>query len=401
MTLAVRKSGWAIALALVAAIVAPVWSQDRPAAEPQPPAAAAQARAVDLVICLDISGSMDGLIDSAKLRLWDIVNELARMKPTPNLRVGLYSYGATRYEPAKGWVHKDVDLTEDLDEVYKVLNGLKTGGGTEYVARVTKTALDEQKWSTDKDALKVIFVCGNEPVNQDKQVNLEDVAAQAKRAGVVINTIYCKYGRDEEIPGWQKFAADCAGQHVTIDQNKAVRQITVKTEFDEQIVKLGEALNKTYVAYGKEGADRAANQLAQDKNAAAPPPGAAAGAGTAAAVERSVTKAGALYRNSTWDLVDKMKEKDFDITKIKDEDLCDEMKKLKPEERLEYLKKKAAERADIQKQINELSAKRQKKIDEELAKTPKTDAEKALDEALKGVIREQAKAKGFEAPEKK
>ena len=93
-----------------------------------------------------------------------------------------------------------------------------------------------------------------------------------------------------------------------------------------------------------------------------------------------------------------MKEKDFDITKIKEEDLCDELKKLKPEERLAYLKKKAEERATIQKQIDELSAKRQKKIDEELAKKPKSDAEKALDEALKSVIRDQAKAKGFETP---
>ncbi len=35
---------------------------------------------VDLVICLDVSGSMNGLIDSAKIRLWDIVNELAKLK---------------------------------------------------------------------------------------------------------------------------------------------------------------------------------------------------------------------------------------------------------------------------------------------------------------------------------
>ena len=96
-----------------------------------------------------------------------------------------------------------------------------------------------------------------------------------------------------------------------------------------------------------------------------------------------------------------MKEKDFDITKIKEEDLCDELKKLKPEERLAYLKKKAEERAEIQKKIADLSAKRQKKVDEELAKMPKTDAEKALDEALKGVIRDQAKAKGFETPAEK
>ncbi len=97
-----------------------------------------------------------------------------------------------------------------------------------------------------------------------------------------------------------------------------------------------------------------------------------------------------------------MKEKDFDLSKIKEEDLCDELKKIKPEERLAYLKKKAAERDEIQKKIVELSAKRQKKVDEERAKNPKTAGEKALDEALKGTVREQAKAKGFEvAPEKK
>ena len=44
--------------------------------------------------------------------------------------------------------------------------------------------------------------------------------------------------------------------------------------------------------------------------------------------------------------------------------------------------------------------KRQKKVDEEIAKQPKTDAQKALDEAVKGVVSDQAKAKGFEPTEK-
>jgi hypothetical protein len=62
------------------------------------------------------------------------------------------------------------------------------------------------------------------------------------------------------------------------------------------------------------------------------------------------------------------------------------------------VKKKAEERSGIQKKIADLSAKRQKKVDEELAKMPKTDAEKALDDALKGIIRDQARTKGFETP---
>jgi hypothetical protein len=303
-------------------------------------------------------------------------------------------------------VRKENDLTEDLDDVYKSLNALRTGGGTELVARVTNTALDEQKWSEEKGALKFMFVCGNEPVDQDKQVQLDDVAAKAKKAGVIVNTIYCKYGKDDEIPGWAKFAAACGGKHMDIDQNRAAQQVVVKTEFDEKIVKLGEELNKTYVAYGKEGEAKAQNQAKQDANAtAAPRPATAPGAAPAppvAAIERSVTKAGGLYRNATWDLVDKMKEKDFDIKKIKDEDLCDELKKVKPEERLAYLQKKAEEREALKKKISDLSAARQKKIDEELAKKPKSEGEKALDDAFKSVIRDQAKSKGFDvAPEKK
>src|SRR5438477_4899923 len=84
---------------------------------------------VDLVIALDTSGSMDGLIDSARQKLWDVVNLLAHAKPQPILRVGVISYGNTRYEAARGWVRKDLDLTTDLDGAYAKLFALRTDGG--------------------------------------------------------------------------------------------------------------------------------------------------------------------------------------------------------------------------------------------------------------------------------
>ena len=45
---------------------------------------AERAKPVDVVLCLDTSGSMDGLIDSAKIRLWALVNDLAKMQPAPS-----------------------------------------------------------------------------------------------------------------------------------------------------------------------------------------------------------------------------------------------------------------------------------------------------------------------------
>src|SRR6476660_6836209 len=90
-----------IALLAAALLVSgPAWlfsqsgdKNDRPAAGPT------EKRAdIDLALCLDTSNSMDGLIDAAKQKLWDLVNTLARARPTPNLRVALYSYGNTHYD---------------------------------------------------------------------------------------------------------------------------------------------------------------------------------------------------------------------------------------------------------------------------------------------------------------
>src|SRR2546423_15659972 len=109
------------------------------AGEPQQPATT---KHIDIVICLDVSGSMNGLLDSARVRLWDIINEMAKIKPAPNLRVGLYSYGRTD-SGDKGHIRKERDLTHDLDALYQKLFALKIGGSIEYVTRGCRDATME------------------------------------------------------------------------------------------------------------------------------------------------------------------------------------------------------------------------------------------------------------------
>ena len=58
-----------------------------PNQDPHPQASGA--KRVDLVIALDTSSSMDGLIDAARAKLWDVVNLLSHAHPSPILRVGL------------------------------------------------------------------------------------------------------------------------------------------------------------------------------------------------------------------------------------------------------------------------------------------------------------------------
>jgi hypothetical protein len=363
-----------LALALLAA---PARADDKPTPKP-----------IDIVICLDVSNSMDGLIASAKQKLWDIVNDLAKAQPTPDLRVALYSYGHTVYDRNAGWVRKDLDLTTDLDEVYRKLNGLTTHGGEEYVARVCRDALRDQKWSPAADALKIILVCGNEPASQDPLVKLADVAAQAKKQGVIINPIYCGGVNDADAADWKPFALMAGGRFANIDQNRGA--VAIATPFDKELAEMSRKLNTTYLAYGRDGAAKAENQAAQDANAAAASP--------AAAAVRAGAKSGALYRSATWDLVDRCKEDaTFDVTKLPVEELPEEMKKLKPEERAAHVRKKAAERDAFRKQIAELTTKREAFVQDYHKKHPSA-ADQAFDAAVRAMLREQAAAKGVTIP---
>lgn len=345
---------------------------------------------IDIVICLDVSNSMDGLIGSAKAKLWDIVNDMAKIKPAPNLRVGLYSYGNDTYDRTNGWIRKDLDLTTDLDGLYQKLFALRTQGGTEYVTRVCRDAVDQQKWSEDPKALKIIFVCGNEPASQDPVVKLKDAAEKAKAKGVIINPIYCGGASDRDAADWKDFAALCGGRFASINQERGV--VAIATPMDKELAELSGKLNDTYVVYGgRENQLKQQNQVAQDSNATN------AGAGVAAA--RAASKASGLYRNEGWDLVDKVKnDPKFDITKVPEAELCDKMKKMTKEERIKYVKEMSEKRETLQKQIVELSKKRDAYVAEEQKKNGKK-ADRAFDEALRGALREQAQSKGIAIPE--
>src|SRR5262245_34753737 len=81
--------GTALGALLLAAGLAPRHRKEAP-----PKKVATQ---VDLVLAIDTSNSMDGLIDGARQQLWEAVNRLAKSDPKPTLRVGLISYGNTSY----------------------------------------------------------------------------------------------------------------------------------------------------------------------------------------------------------------------------------------------------------------------------------------------------------------
>jgi len=111
------------------------------------------------------------------------------------------------------------------------------------------------------------------------------------------------------------------------------------------------------------------------------------GSGTA----RAVTKASAQYDNSNWDLVD-AKKKGADVAKMPAAALPAPMRAMKPAERVEFVEKKAKERAEIQEKIGRLNAEREQFVKAEEKKNG-NKKEATLDSALL----ESAKAQGAKA----
>lgn len=338
---------------------------------PGQPRSVTPASQVDLVLAIDTSSSMDGLIDGARQQLWETVAQLGRAQPRPTLRVGLISYGNTSYDASAGWVRLESDLTTDLDSVYGRLFALRTGGGDEYVARALQVASTRMAWSLNDSTRRMFIIAGNEPADQDPQVPLAQALAEARRRHISVNTIYCGSESNRESLLWRGLASQGDGKYAAIDHNAAV---AVGTPVDQELQRLSQALNRTYVGYGSAGAARAQNQAAQDANAAQ--------LGAPAAAARAAAKSSALYRNAEWDLVDAAKE--GKLAQIKDEDLPAELRRLSPAERKAFLDKQAQERAALQTQIEALSKERAVHIQRAKAAKPRGKAD--LGDAMKAMF---------------
>jgi hypothetical protein len=377
-----------LAAALLFGCAAPgptaVACDDEPPQQPKAPE-----RPVDLALCLDTSNSMDGLIDAAKRRLWDVVNELSHVKPVPRLRVALLSYGNNTYAKERGWVALDVPFTEDLDLVSQKLFALRTLGGTEYVGRVLDTAMTELKWSEDPKALRICVVAGNESADQDRGLAFKDVCARAAKRGVIVNSVYCGDAQDKLAPDWREVARLAEGEFAAIDQNR--REPVRETPYDALMASLSTSLNATYLPFGRHGRLSYENQTLQDANAN--------GLGYSAGASRAVSKAGVNYRNASWDLVDACREKSVELAKLAADDLPEAMRKLTAEERAKYVEEMAAKRVEIQRQIEELAVKRAEFIAAEMKKQGLADDD-SMGGALVRAIRRQAERAGFSSAAK-
>jgi len=354
-------------LSLLTFLFSPLWAET-----PKPK--------IQIAILLDASNSMDGLIDQAKSRLWSIVNDLAVARKAgvrPQLEVAVYEYGKSEIPASEGHLRMLVPLTSDLDRVSEALFAVSTNGGEEYCGQTIRAATRGLSWSREPGDFKAVFIAGNEPFNQGP-VNFREVCMETIAQGIVVNTIFCGSEQEGRQTFWKEGADMTDGQFMVIDQDKAIPVVSAPQDAD--ILKLGQALNQTYVAYGAVGKKAKTRQIKQDQNAAA--------MSAEAEVTRTLTKASGLYETKSWDLVSAVND-GAEMEDMPEAELPVVLRDMNEKEREQWVTEKARERKDLETKLNSL-----KKERETWVKGQRQEA--TLDDAVSTAVRKQLKKKKFE-----
>jgi len=343
---------------------------------------------VDVVFVLDTTGSMEGLIQTAKEKIWSIATTMASAQQTPEIRIGLVAYR----DRNDAYETRVVDLSGDLDSVYATLMDFAAEGGGDTPESVNKALYDavhNMSWSQSDSAYQVIFLVGDAPPHMDyNEVRYPEIVASALNKGIVVNTIQCGEIATAIEP-WTQIASLGQGNFFQVEQ--AGGAVAYNTPFDEEIADLSAKLDDTRLYYGSaEEKDKMHRKVAATVKLNE-------GASIASRARRGSFNASAAGRTNLLgenELVDAIASGTVDLNDIKKDALPEPMAEMAPEEQLSYVAGLANERADLQLQIQELSEDRDgylaKKVEEA------GGLRSSLDQKIYDTVKEQAGKAGLE-----
>lgn len=343
---------------------------------------------VDVVFVLDTTGSMGGLIEAAKEKIWSIASTMASAQPAPAIRMGLVAYR----DRGDAYVTRVVDLSDDLDSVYAALMDFRAAGGgdgPESVNQALHDAIQRMSWSHSSQAHKTVFLVGDAPPHMDYQddVKYPQTLAIAKARGIVVNAIQCGAER-ETARQWQHVAQLGAGRYFQVEQ--AGSAVAIATPLDEKIAELSAALDATRTYYGTAEARK---RKQRKERATAKLHAGASAASRARRAAFNATAGGEANLLGEGELIDDVASGRVDLATIERRELPASMQSMQPEEQQALIDDTAKRRDALARQIKELGEQRAAFLKQKVAELG--GAKDSLDHKIYSAIKAQAEDKGL------
>jgi Mg-chelatase subunit ChlD len=352
----------------------------------QEPTATAPGKKPRIEVCfvLDTTGSMSGLIEGAKQKIWSIANEMISAKPTPELKLSLIGYR----DKGDEYVIKSFPLTDDIDALYSKLQEFRADGGgdtPEAVNEALSEAINNMAWSKDRDVLKIIFLVGDAPPHMDypNSPKYPALCRLAMKKDLIINTVQCG-DMAETTPIWKEIAKVSEGSYAAIAQSG--NMAAVETPMDKELAELNRKMGETLIPYGDSSVRREVRGKQMAAEAAAP---------AAAADRLSYNVKTRKSVQGAGELLDSLASNQVELESIDKDKLPEEMQKLGAAELEARITKAREDRTELQKKIEALSKQREEFIRAETRRLAAAGNGDSFDENVAQMIRRQAEKKGI------
>ena len=344
---------------------------------------------MEVVFVVDTTGSMGGLIEGAKRKIWSIVNEIVTAKPRPEIKVGFVAYR----DKGDEYVTQVHDLTADLDAAYGTLAAFKADGGgdePEHVQAGLHDGVAKIHWSQggsgQRELYQVIFLVGDCPPHFDYQDGL-DYKRDCKVAGehgIFVNTIRC--GSDAETQRvWMDIAKRGMGSYFSLAEDGGT--VAIPTPYDDDMIKLGRDVERSTISSATMAPAKSASGMAYDRALAAP-------GGRENALARSAFNAKSPQIYGSFDIVTQVANGTRRAEDFKESELPEELRKMSPAQRGKYLDQKVAERKKAQNRLIELEKQRSAFLRQAMAKKGAA-AKDGFDQKMLHTFKQQAGERGF------
>ena len=343
---------------------------------------------IDVVFVLDTTGSMSGLIQTAKEKIWSIATTMASAQPTPEIRIGLVGYR----DRGDQYVTRVIDLSSDLDSVYAELMDFRADGGGDTPESVNKALYDAvygMSWTRDEQVYRAVFLVGDAPPHMDypDDVKYPEIVVAAKARGILVNTVQCGSIPETAAP-WQQIASLAHGTYFTVEQ--AGGAVAFATPFDDELATLSARLDDTRLYYGSE------EEKARMRHKVEATEKFHTLASVASKARRGAFNASAAGdRNMLGEkeLIDDVTSGRVDLDDIAADALPEPLQAMAPAEQEETVLRIAGERAELKRRIGQLAEERGNYLEQKVAETG--GAKDSLDQKIYDAVREQAGEAGL------
>lgn len=342
---------------------------------------------VEVAFVLDTTGSMAGLIEGAKRKIWSIATSILDQNPDADIRMGLVAYRDIGDE----YVTKKFDLTTDIQDLYANLLQVRAQGGGDWPESVNEAlhvAINKLQWSKGGDIRRIVFLVGDAPPHMDyaQDTKYETTMKMAQQKEIIVNAVLAGGARDTE-RAWRDIAQRGDGRFIAIPQDGG-QVVIIETPYDEEIIILQNEINKTVIPYGprtlQKRTEEKTRQLSEVARAAP------ASASDMASYINKRAKLSSEAVTGGGDLVADVASGSKRLDGVKDDELPESLRKLSMRDRTAELERQMTLRKELNAKLTALVVKRDAYV---AAQRDKTGAPKAssFDREVEATLKVQLK----------